>query len=82
MLACSAGQRALRRGARLGVAAAGVDARREIEGGVAPQRARFVHARQRDAQIVVRRQRLVHELVELGVGEGLPELRALPWSAE
>ena len=55
------------RGARLGVAAAGVDAGREIERGIATQRARFAHARERDAQVVVGGQRFVHELVELRV---------------
>ena len=52
------------RGARLGVAATGIDARREIEGGIASQRACFLDARERDAQVVVRRQRVVHEFVE------------------
>ncbi len=72
-IARGAGQDALVRRARLGVAAAGIDARREIEGGIAPQRACFLHARQRDAQVVVRRQRVGHEFIEFRVGEVVPE---------
>ncbi len=77
-----AGQGLFARHPRLGVAAAGRDRRREIEGHVATQGARLGDARQRDAHVVVRHQRHVDQLVERRVVEVLPEVRhaLLRWS--
>jgi hypothetical protein len=73
-LARCAGLRGGSGGALLCITAARVDRRQEIEGRVAAQGAGRAHARLRDAQVVIGRECLRHEILERRVMERLPEL--------
>ncbi len=57
----------------LGVTATRLDRRGEVEARFAARRPRLIEARQRDAQVVIRRERVAHQRVQRVVAELLPE---------